>query len=1041
MEALMTNHIRINRCSRTGGRAAIFLALSVAVLLSFFAILTVFFLLDRPRENLNVRQELTDNTDDTVEQAASKAAEAVVKTADEITRQPSDASPEVVAPDKPSVRIHGTVKSEDQKPLPGAWVRWLPASSNLVRSVVQDVRIFGENPELERINNSTLLKAFQRSQVVTTDEAGAYEFSIDANDDLGLLIAIGPGHAVEYRRIQDQPTLARKATDEPHSVETPITTLSLPKEYAINFVLSTACSISGTVTDKESGDPAAGMYVAAGSFDADKLQMMNFVKFDAPRATVGEDGTFQLGGLKPGDYRIVARTGDSNYSSIPSRDGPRVTLEAGVDITDVDLQVTLGGLLRCIVVDAKMNPIQGAKGHLLPKNFMERSVQGDIEAVTAMSQITGTTDGDGVFDQGGLPLDEDILVAVKAKGFAPTSSEPVKLTQEKPEQEVTIVVTEGFSIAGFVTYENGAPAANVKVGLVMDFTKIFSGEFNPSSLSNDTTHTSENGAFAIHNLARGEYQVKAGGPRERVQIPFSGGDGVKVVIDGTGDVTDVQIILPSPGDIRVAGWVRDNTGAPIKGASITIASATQMMIPGIVKASAKTDSEGRFVAENLKDGPFKIHVKKSGYVTEKLDDIEPDTLDVVVMLKKLARISGYVVTTAGDAPGVDGSVKVVPVEDDASAAMFQQLAAMQGNRTSDDIKVQKDGTFTIEASPGKVRVHVSLTGFAPAKSELINIGPGDELEGVEVIVSVGGMLHGKVIVAGRAEGLKGARVTITPVSNDVNQDFLAAMMPQFFGNARNSATTDAEGLWEISHLVAGKYSVTASHEDYAPSEPHTINLAEEDVKQVPVLIVTVGGIISGVVTENDEPKKGVMVQLIGSGVPMKQKMNEPDGSFRFEGLKSGEYMLQIMDMATMAKGGMSMKQRHITVVSGEELVSDIAFGTGVKIYGKVKGMPPGPMRILQLRREGGPLPETIKPGDIPAAIEASKFQAGIGTITPDNTYSISGIEPGEYVLEIPRMPSDPTDIAAYEKMDLTPRYRAKIKVEKKDIEHNINLEK
>ena len=54
-------------------------------------------------------------------------------------------------------------------------------------------------------------------------------------------------------------------------------------------------------------------------------------------------------------------------------------------------------------------------------------------------------------------------------------------------------------------------------------------------------------------------------------------------------------------------------------------------------------------------------------------------------------------------------------------------------------------------------------------------------------------------------------------------------------------------------------------------------------------------------------------------------------------------------------------------------------------------------------------------------------------------YEIPDIEPGAYIIEVAKMPDDPTDMAAYEKMDRTPPFRKEITVEKKYLELDIEI--
>ena len=54
--------------------------------------------------------------------------------------------------------------------------------------------------------------------------------------------------------------------------------------------------------------------------DADSPAMMSFVDKDAPSTVIGDDGSYLLAGLPPGEYRVLPRTGDSSRG-VESRTG------------------------------------------------------------------------------------------------------------------------------------------------------------------------------------------------------------------------------------------------------------------------------------------------------------------------------------------------------------------------------------------------------------------------------------------------------------------------------------------------------------------------------------------------------------------------------------------------------------------------------------------------------------------------------------------------------------------------------------------------
>ena len=52
---------------------------------------------------------------------------------------------------------------------------------------------------------------------------------------------------------------------------------------------------------------------------------------------------------------------------------------------------------------------------------------------------------------------------------------------------------------------------------------------------------------------------------------------------------------------------------------------------------------------------------------------------------------------------------------------------------------------------------------------------------------------------------------------------------------------DGDGQFEVPHLASGKYKVLAAHGDYAPSDPLTVSVARDEVREIVDLALTVGG--------------------------------------------------------------------------------------------------------------------------------------------------------------------------------------------------------
>jgi hypothetical protein len=206
------------------------------------------------------------------------------------------------------------------------------------------------------------------------------------------------------------------------------------------------------------------------------------------------------------------------------------------------------------------------------------------------------------------------------------------------------------------------------------------------------------------------------------------------------------------------------------------------------------------------------------------------------------------------------------------------------------------------------------------------------------------------------------------------------------------------------------------------------------------LVLQRGGAIAGKILEQEKPKGGMLVQLMGGKGAMKQLMTDGTGEFWFNNLQAGEYILNIMDMAALQKGAMSVKNRVVNVENERTSEVTIAIGAGRKVFGKVKNYPAAPMRVLTLRKPGGPNPEDVKTMDMKASLESAKFQVGVGIVTQDDKYEIVDIEPGTYILEAPRMPANPADFESYAKMEnRAPFFRKEITLKDEDLELDVEI--
>jgi hypothetical protein len=924
------------------------------------------------------------------------------------------------------LRLHGTVESAGGEPLPDARIRWLPLREEELAAHLHDGAVLGSETDPAALAGELRI-AFSRGASATSGEGGEYELELDlpAGSKSGVVAASAAGYRPQVNALSPELTASAEGDGAASLV------------LELDFLLEPASGISGRVTARANGEPAVGMQVTASPVEQGVPElaaaMRSIVgraaslKEKAASASVGEDGRYEIIGLGPGEYRVLPQSGRSRYAPLPYHLGKRIVLEAGGHAAGVDFQVDAGGVIRGQVFGAGGEPVGGARVSVLPTDLAQGIAGGDLSFALLLDR-QAQSGADGSFEIAALPLGRTYRVLARKEGWAPAASEELDLASEEPELEVELEMTRGSTLSGRVVFPDGRPAAGFEVRSVADFASMMAlGGGSPGgSTTSDAT-----GSFRLEHLPAGEYRLVAGSARPEMFFP-GWANAVIVEVDGSSDVTGVVLTTVEESGAEVSGRVVDDIGRPLAGAEVRISTALHAGPP--LRAST-SGPDGRFTISKLDGGPFSAEASLEGYSSMRLA-VEAGNRSLELVLQRHGRISGRVVTAARQPLAASGGKVAARLhaEEGGFQAEIQRLVRMQarGGAGEHEAPLDEEGRFDLRAPAGLVEVHAYVPGFAPARSEPVRVAPGEKAGGIEIRVTAGAVLRGRVTFAG--EGIEGADVSaLAP-----GESPLAEMMPQMFREAGRGVTTDEQGRFELRHLPPGDYAVKATHALHAPSAAVHVTLAEDQVRQLRDLALAMGGVITGTISEAGEPKAGMMVQLIGG--ELKQTFSDAGGRFRFQGAGAGEYLLQFMDLGALQKGKMLTKSRYLELAEGQALELEVVFGLGRRISGTVKGLPPAPLRMVQLRRPGGPPPEALSPTDTKRTIAAGRYQAGIAMIDAEGNFELTDIEPGEYILEIPRMPADPSDISAYEKMDRTPHHREEVRIGDRDLELRIEIE-
>lgn len=918
-----------------------------------------------------------------------------------------------------AIELIGTVlKRGTDEPISGAFLRFVPRARRAFDSVLGEPSLVEDTVELSQLPQ-WLRGPIGDSTTARSTLDGSFAFTLGNNDLPAWIIAGGEGLETVLESID----AASAGTIE------------------VTIELGPGSEVSGLVIERETGMPAVGMEVIATPSQDVQGGFLAGLNVTGPRVLVREDGTYQMSGLAEREYKIVPKSGGTEFLNVPMSQAKRVLPRPGQPAHDIDFEVLRGGTIEGRVSDSAGTALHKVVVTASPTSFLDDILGGSGDALAELGSHVVQTDKKGEFKLIGIPLGREYVIVANSDDHAAGQSDGVSLTREQRSRRVEITLSNGATIRGTVRTPEGRPAADVTVLASPDYTGIIAGNITQAIASTAlNTQTDAEGRFVLDHVPVGTFSIRAGDVNSFSAL---GGGGVELEVTGEEEINGVELVLVGATDSedgpRIVGIVVDDTGTGIEDVRL---ETSVVSIDFTKMESTRTDAEGKFEIRGFDGRSVTIEATKQGYVRQVISvSSDPDAIRIV--MPRPASVSGIVRTPDGSAPGVPFQVSWNELDDQETMDNLDVqgfLPTLSDNTKWIDGKA--GGEFALPAVPStRVEIIARASGFADGSTGEMFLAPGQEVTGVEIYLTAGATVTGRVMVQ---EGGVAAHagIAMNESGGDEAAEAYAAILPGLSGGGE-SESADVNGVYRIHPVNAGKYKIVASLSGYAPSAPTTISVGGGEVVQVPDIVLVRGGTIQGTVTRLGEPRSGMMVQIVGSG-PMRMDTTGADGTYSLDSLAPGEYMVAVTDMSGMLTGGgMSYKSTNVDIGDGEIETVDFDFGHGFTVRGKITNFSPGAAMMATLRIPGGPGPEDYDPLDMQAAIAAGKFQRGVGMIQPDGTFMMSDIEPGEYILEVPRLPDNIMDMAAYSRMDRTPSHRSTIRIgeENKEVEIEIDLTK
>ncbi len=328
--------------------------------------------------------------------------------------------------------------------------------------------------------------------------------------------------------------------------------------------------VAGVVVELDRGASITGHVLRAG-----KPVDGATVSTDDARAVSGADGRFVLSGLEPGKHAVYA---ESQREGAFTR-GPTVVVTKGEQRDGVEVALDLTGSIAGRVIDQDGAPVGAA---MLRFSLLHTSDFG-----------TATTADDGTFVaralSGGGTYVYEVVSERSGIGYRPLVGKrfPEIAVRDGNDHITGVIVRvrrDRLALAGRVVTGAGEPVPDV----VVTAADSHAQPGMPSSGS--TTNTDAGGAFALLDLASGEYTVTARAPNgaEVQQHAIAGGSNLVLRLEDVGEIDGTVEGIDDVSDV----FARRKDGSTWYSATIIgVAFRIRNVPPGTYRIMARSLTE------------------------------------------------------------------------------------------------------------------------------------------------------------------------------------------------------------------------------------------------------------------------------------------------------------------------------------------------------------------------------------------------------------------------------------------------------------------
>lgn len=701
---------------------------------------------------------------------------------------------------------------------------------------------------------------------------------------------------------------------------------------ALTLTLTAPASVRGRVVDATSAAPLAGRRVLLRGPTGTLI------------ASSARDGRYELVGLPPQRYTLTVD--DPAYVRFERAD---LGVTAGATLSQ-DIALVRAATLDGRVTDEQGLPIAGATLRL-----RAASERPEPWRMSEAPGATGRSGLDGRFRLARVRAGQRQVLQAGHPDYASNVVSGLTLEAGVRAPEVVVVLRRGLLLRGIVKDTAGRPVAGAQVAASTEEGPMRFGSaggslrFNRLGADEARARRAETGAdgrFELHGLTAGVLTVRV----SAAGLASVEHDGIRP------EETRAPLEFTLGPGATLSGFVRDRRGRG-QGGFMIVAQPTGSTSAGGLGggrrfvATEVTGDDGAFLIEGLAAGEaYDVQplggrssaARRTGVVTP-ADGVE-------LTVDSTGRIAGRVLDADSGRPVTDFEVSYRSSEGAGSGGRMVVRMGSGGGGALRPLRVHADdGSFTLEnVPPGRWRVQVVSAGYPPTNAD-VTLDEGAELEGLELKVTRGLSLRGRVLDALTGRPILDAAVQASPQGGDSRAALLARLMGTSSGAQTNS---DADGRFALEGLTADTYLVTGRHDDWSE--------ATQTVKLTPGVEATVelrlgkGASVGGQVLAAGQPVAGAEVTLSAEGDDPLSRLSsgnsdisDASGRFRFERLAPGRYRAQATSR------GVSSAGVEVALLQGQAREDvQLNLAGGAVVHGRVTGLPDAQLGGVQITVEG-----------------------------------------------------------------------------------------